>query len=42
MKPKQILNFALIIGAIAYFAINANKQMEKIENNYEEIKNDPL
>ena len=42
MKPKKILNFALIIGALAYFAFNATKQMEKIENNYVEIKNDPL
>ena len=42
MKPKQILTFALIIGAIAYFALNATKQMKKIENNYEEVKNDPL
>ena len=31
MKPKQILTFALIILAIAYFALNATKQMEKIE-----------
>ena len=42
MKTKQILTFALIIGAIAYFALNATKQMKKIENNYEEVKNDPL
>ena len=33
MKPKQILTFALIIGAITYFALNATKQMKKIENN---------
>jgi predicted Zn-dependent peptidase len=42
MKPKQILTFALIIGAFAYFALNAIKQMEKIENNYETAANDPL
>ena len=30
MKPKQILTFALIIGAIAYFALYATKQMKKI------------
>ena len=42
MKPKQILTIALIIGAFAYFAINAIKQMEKIENNYETAANDPL
>ena len=42
MNPKQILTFALIIGAIAYFALNATKQMKKIENNYEEVKNDPI
>jgi len=42
MKPKQILTIALIIGAFAYFAINAKQQMEKIENNYEEVKGDPL
>ena len=38
MKPKQILTIALIIGAFAYFAINAKQQMDKIENNYEEVK----
>ncbi|MBT5274072.1 MAG: insulinase family protein, partial [Flavobacteriales bacterium] len=42
MKPKQILTFALIIGAITYFALNATKQMKKIENNYETAANDPL
>ena len=42
MKPKQILTIALIIGAFAYFAINAKQQMDKIENNYEEVKGDPL
>jgi predicted Zn-dependent peptidase len=42
MKPKKILTIALIIGAFAYFAINAKQHMEKIENNYEEVKGDPL
>ena len=42
MKPKQILTIALIAGAGIYFAINAKKQMNKIENNYETVANDPL
>jgi len=42
MKPKQILTFVLIVVVGIYFTINAKKQMEKIENNYEEVKGDPL
>ena len=42
MKPKQILTIVLIIGAAIYFTINARQQMNKIENNYEEVKGDPL
>ncbi len=42
MKPKQILTIVLIAGAGIYFAINAKKQMNKIENNYETVANDPL
>jgi len=42
MKPKQILTIALIVVAGIYFAINAKEQMNKIENNYETVANDPL
>ena len=42
MKPKQILTFVLIVVAGIYFTINAKKQMNKIENNYETATNDPL
>ena len=42
MKPKQILIIFLIVAIGIYFIINANKQMSKIENNYEEVKGDPL
>ena len=42
MKPKQILTIALIVAAGIYFAINAKEQMNKIENNYETVANDPL
>ena len=42
MKPKQILTIVLIAAAGIYFAINAKKQMNKIENNYETVENDPL
>tara|TARA_B100001758_G_scaffold247935_1_gene268737 strand:+ start:6678 stop:9608 length:2931 start_codon:yes stop_codon:yes gene_type:complete len=42
MKPQQILTFVLIIALGIYFATNAKKQMNKIENNYEEVKGDPL
>ena len=42
MKTKQIITFILIVIAGIYFIINAEKEMKKIENNYEEVKNDPL
>ena len=42
MKPKQILTIVLIVVAGIYFTINAKKQMNKIENNYEIATNDPL
>ena len=42
MKPKQILTIVLIVAAGIYFAINAKEQMNKIENNYETVANDPL
>ena len=42
MKPRKILTIALIVSAGIYFAINAKKQMNKIENNYETAANDPL
>ena len=42
MKPKQILTIVLIVVAGIYFTINAKKQMNTIENNYEIAKNDPL
>ena len=42
MNIKQITTFILILLAIVYFTINAKKQMDKIENNYKSIPNDPL
>ncbi len=42
MKTKQIITFILIVIAGIYFIINAEQEMKKIENNYEEVKNDPL
>ena len=37
MKPKQILTIVLIVAAGIYFTINARKEMNTIENNYQEI-----
>ena len=42
MNLKQIITFLLVISAVIYFTINARKQMEKIENKYETVDNDPL
>ena len=42
MNLKQIITFLLAISAVIYFTINARKQMEKIENKYETVDNDPL
>ncbi len=42
MKPKQILTIVLVVAAGIYFTINAKKEMNKIENNYETVANDPL
>jgi len=42
MKSKQILTIALILILGIYFAINVKQNMNKIENNYEEVKGDPL
>ena len=42
MKPKQILTIVLVVALGIYFAINAKQQMNKIENNYEQVKGDPL
>ena len=42
MKIEEIVTFALIVCAATFFTINAKKQMNTIENNYEAIKNDPL
>ena len=42
MKSKQFLTVLLIILAVFYFTINSDRQMKKIENNYEEVDNDPL
>jgi zinc protease len=42
MKIKQILTIALVAVAGIYFAINAKQTMNKIENNYEQVKGDPL
>ena len=42
MKSKQILTIVLVVILGVYFAINAKKQMNKIENNYEVVKGDPL
>ena len=42
MKLKQILTITLVIAAGIYFVINVKEQMNKIENNYETVKGDPL
>ena len=42
MNLKQIITLLLAISAVIYFTINATKQMEKIENKYETVDNDPL
>ena len=42
MNRKQILTILLIVSSVIYFTINSNKQMNKIENNYESLDNDPL
>ena len=42
MKLNKILTIALVAVAAMYFAINAKKEMKKIENNYEIVKGDPL
>ena len=42
MKPKQIVTLLLIVAIGIYFAINSKQEMSKIENNYEEVKGDPL
>ena len=42
MKLKQILTIALVIAVGIYFVINVKEQMNKIENNYERVKGDPL
>ena len=42
MKIKQILTITLVVASGIYFAINAKQQMNKIENNYEQVKGDPL
>jgi len=42
MKLKKIITISLLIFATAYFFINLKKQMNKIENKYEEVKGDPL
>ena len=42
MRTKKFLTIALVLLAGIYFAINAKKQMNKIENNYEVVKGDPL
>ena len=42
MKFKKIITISLLIFATAYFVVNLKNQMNKIENNYEEVKGDPL
>ena len=42
MKLKKILTIVLAAAAGIYFTINAKQQMNKIENNYETVKGDPL
>ena len=42
MKLKKIITISLLIFATAYFVVNLKNQMNKIENNYEEVKGDPL
>jgi len=42
MKPKFFLTIVLVAAAGIYFAINVKQKMNKIENNYETVKGDPL
>ena len=42
MKTKQIITIALLATIGIYFVIKAKHQMNKIENNYETVKGDPL
>ena len=42
MKLKKIITISLLIFATAYFVVNLKNQMNKIENNYEEVIGDPL
>ena len=42
MKLRKILTIALLAVVAIYFAINAKKEMKKIENNYKIVKGDPL
>ena len=42
MKFKKIITISLLIFATAYFVVNLKNQMNKIENNYEEVIGDPL
>ena len=41
-KTKRILTIALLFIAGIYFAIYTQKNMNKIENNYEQVQEDPL
>ncbi len=42
MNLRKILTIALLAVVAIYFAINAKKEMKKIENNYKIVKEDPL
>ena len=42
MNLRKILTIALLAVVAIYFAINAKKEMKKIENNYKIVKGDPL
>ena len=43
MKTKQILTIALVVIALGYLTFNSmNNEKMKIENNYENVDNDPL
>ena len=42
MNLRKISTIALLAVVAIYFAINAKKEMKKIENNYKIVKGDPL
>ena len=42
MSTKNIITILLVVLAGVYLTINAKKENQMIENNYEFIENDPL